>query len=200
MPCSLRSLLDSRHAHLPAPYIIPDRSSSAHSCALSGDRTAHHLACGRKCRSVGRNASARNQEVLYFLREYDAVRNLKVPPRGGHDHFTVGVQELREYPDAVVETGLALHIVLGKDQHSTSMVSTPSLADANAAERPAGPLPMTRTSVSAMTGTLRDGSLISFISCDLLRDDIQSASAAVEYLRSCTGENVLTHTPTGDFT
>jgi hypothetical protein len=43
------------------------------------------------------------------------------------------------------------------------MVSTPSLAAAREAESPPGPLPTTKTSVSAKTGITLDGSSICFM-------------------------------------
>ncbi len=45
---------------------------------------------------------------------------------------------------------------------STRVVSTPSLAAANAAESPAGPPPNTKTSVSAIIGVFLGGSSIYF--------------------------------------
>jgi hypothetical protein len=62
---------------------------------------------------------------------------------------------------------------------STSMVFAPSLAAEIAAASPAGPLPTTSTSVSAMTGIDLDGSWMNFISVTLAENLIYTRTLEI---------------------
>ena len=96
--------------------------------ALTGHRTASHVARGRVADAVTTDGAARDQQVLDPLGQHAAVRDVHVAPGGGQNQNAVAVDEFGVNADAVLKARLLAHIVFGQVVDGVDLAG---VADAN---------------------------------------------------------------------